>query len=189
MILPSFTLHRPRSLEEAMAAVTETGGDFDWIGGGTDLLPNYKNRLNPKPHVVSVGRIEGLDALASRRLGAAATLHRLTLDQGLRRDFPALAETAAQVASPLLIRSATLGGKDLLALKPHERARAGLARTFQSLELFDDLTVEDNLHVAAEEPRWYSFLQDFVVPKRPTGVESHRDTSSRQRRSSSAMHP
>ena len=71
--------------------------------------------------------------------------------------------------------SASFAGKDLLAMKPHERARAGLSRTFQSLELFDDLTVEDNLLVAAEQPKWYSFLQDFVVPRRSTGVEDQVD--------------
>lgn len=66
---------------------------------------------------------------------------------------------------------ATFAGDDLLAMKPHQRARAGLSRTFQSLELFDDLSVEDNMLVAAERPRWYSFLQDFVAPTRSTGVE------------------
>jgi branched-chain amino acid transport system ATP-binding protein len=71
--------------------------------------------------------------------------------------------------------TATFDGDDLLAMKPHERARAGLSRTFQSLELFDDLSVEDNLLVAAERPRWYSFLQDFVVPKRSMGVEDQVD--------------
>ena len=33
---------------------------------------------------------------------------------------------------------------------PHERASRGLVRTFQSLELFEDLTVEDNLLVPGE---------------------------------------
>jgi branched-chain amino acid transport system ATP-binding protein len=67
--------------------------------------------------------------------------------------------------------SATFGGRDLLSMKPHQRAKHGLSRTFQSLELFDDLTVDDNLLVAAEDPRWYSFLQDLVLPSRSTGVE------------------
>ena len=35
-------------------------------------------------------------------------------------------------------------------------------RTFQSLELFEDLTVEDNLLVAAEQTRWYTPLLDMV---------------------------
>jgi 4-hydroxybenzoyl-CoA reductase subunit beta len=114
VILPRFTFHRPRTLDEALRAVSDSGGDFDWIGGGTDLLPNYKNRLNARPHVISVNRIAGLDAVTPHRLGAAVTLHRLAHDQDLRRLFPALSEAAAQVASPLLIRSATLGGNVML---------------------------------------------------------------------------
>jgi len=67
--------------------------------------------------------------------------------------------------------TADFDGQNLLDLKPHQRARAGLSRTFQSLELFDDLSVEDNLLVAAERPKWNSFLKDFVMPKRSSGVE------------------
>ena len=45
-----------------------------------------------------------------------------------------------------------LDGKDLAGMAPHARARRGLARTWQSTELFDDLTVRENLTVAAERP-------------------------------------
>ncbi|MEM9131174.1 MAG: ABC transporter ATP-binding protein [Actinomycetota bacterium] len=67
--------------------------------------------------------------------------------------------------------TASLDGEDLLAMAPFQRARAGLSRTFQSLELFDDLSVYDNLLVAAEKPTWYSLLADFVIPARKTGYE------------------
>ena len=57
-------------------------------------------------------------------------------------------------------------GVDLNGLRPDARAKLGLVRTFQSLELFEDLTVRDNLLVAADRPRWYSFLSDIVLPSR-----------------------
>jgi branched-chain amino acid transport system ATP-binding protein len=64
--------------------------------------------------------------------------------------------------------SIALDGEDLRPLKPHERSRRGLARTFQSLELFDDLTVEDNLLVAAQPPRWSDWLFDVLHISRVT---------------------
>jgi branched-chain amino acid transport system ATP-binding protein len=45
-------------------------------------------------------------------------------------------------------------GEDLTGMPPHARARRGLARTFQSSELFEDLTVTENLRVTAEHPSW-----------------------------------
>jgi branched-chain amino acid transport system permease protein len=42
-----------------------------------------------------------------------------------------------------------LADQDLGRLRPHERARRGLARTWQSTELFDDLEVQENLTVAS----------------------------------------
>ena len=57
-------------------------------------------------------------------------------------------------------------GRDINALSPAKRAAAGLTRTFQSLELFDDLTVWDNLLVPAERPSLRSVLTDFVRPNR-----------------------
>ncbi|MFC9659536.1 ABC transporter ATP-binding protein [Nocardia sp. NPDC127606] len=43
-----------------------------------------------------------------------------------------------------------LGGRDVTRLGPARRARHGLSRTFQRLELFGRLSVRDNLLVAAE---------------------------------------
>jgi ABC-type branched-subunit amino acid transport system ATPase component/branched-subunit amino acid ABC-type transport system permease component len=40
-----------------------------------------------------------------------------------------------------------LGGVELTALRPHERIRAGLGRTFQAIELYEDLSVRENVTV------------------------------------------
>jgi len=48
-----------------------------------------------------------------------------------------------------------LGGHDVTRLSPHKRARRGLARTFQRLELFTSLTVRDNVRVGGDiHNRW-----------------------------------
>jgi ABC-type branched-subunit amino acid transport system ATPase component/branched-subunit amino acid ABC-type transport system permease component len=43
----------------------------------------------------------------------------------------------------------SIGEVDVGALPPHVRVRRGLSRTFQSIELYDDLSVEENVSVAA----------------------------------------
>ena len=57
-------------------------------------------------------------------------------------------------------------GKDVTGLRPHRLARRGLCRTFQSVELFDDLTVEENLMAASEDVTLRSALIDMVLPAR-----------------------
>ena len=57
-------------------------------------------------------------------------------------------------------------GHEIATAPAHRRARLGLGRTWQSLELFDDLTIEENLQVAAERLTLGGFFADFVRPRR-----------------------
>ena len=60
----------------------------------------------------------------------------------------------------------TFDGRDITHMPVHKRAGLGLGRTWQSLELFDDLTVEENLRVAADKQTAKNFLLDIVAPGR-----------------------
>ncbi|WP_239339250.1 branched-chain amino acid ABC transporter permease/ATP-binding protein [Frankia sp. CiP3] len=69
--------------------------------------------------------------------------------------------------------SVSLGGRDIGTLSPHLRAREGLCRSFQSLELFDDMTVRENLLAAADPHDRRAWLRDLVRPggdQLPAGV-------------------
>ena len=49
-----------------------------------------------------------------------------------------------------------LGGQDITTLPTHKRARRGIGRTFQKLEVFSSLTVWENVLCASEIHRSYS---------------------------------
>jgi ABC-type branched-subunit amino acid transport system ATPase component len=60
-----------------------------------------------------------------------------------------------------------LDGHDLSSESATKRARSGVARSFQSLELFEDATVFENLSVAADPQDFRSYLRDLVWPVNP----------------------
>ena len=60
----------------------------------------------------------------------------------------------------------SLDGKSLDSLPSFQRSRLGLNRSFQTLELFEDLTVLENLLAACDQRRFLSYLTDLVCPGR-----------------------
>ena len=79
--MPPFNLHHPTTVEEACelaASFLAEGESFDWVAGGTDLLPNYKWHINVKTHVISLAKIPGLDTISMHAIGAMARVGAIT---------------------------------------------------------------------------------------------------------------
>jgi len=108
--MPPFQVHSPESLEEALEiskSLTESGQDFDWIAGGTDLLPNYKWHINVKKHVISLASVGELSELSRTHIGAMVRIHDLASSIDTH---PVLAKAAESIASVMIRRSGTVGG-------------------------------------------------------------------------------
>jgi sulfate-transporting ATPase len=67
--------------------------------------------------------------------------------------------------APLSSGTISLNGQRIERMSPAERARSGVGRTFQSLDLFDDLTVRENLLVATDHATWQNWLVAAIRPK------------------------
>ena len=66
----------------------------------------------------------------------------------------------------------SLGGVDLTGLPPHKIARAGLTRSFQTVRAYDELTLLENLCIAAQETDGVGWLQALCRGKRLRAAES-----------------
>lgn len=106
MRMPPFKLHTPENLAGALRLAGELE-DFDWVAGGTDLLPNYKWHLNTKPHVISLAKVQELNTLSATVVGAMVRVHDLAESEVAH---PLLRSAASTIASVMLRRSATVGG-------------------------------------------------------------------------------
>ncbi|MGP3533562.1 ABC transporter permease subunit [Microbacterium sp. RD1] len=60
----------------------------------------------------------------------------------------------------------TLDGKDITHLPVWRRARSGIVRSYQGLELFDDLTVLDNISVPSATGGRAALLRELIRPPR-----------------------
>ena len=61
----------------------------------------------------------------------------------------------------------TLGGSDIGRSGATHRTRSGIGRSFQSLELFEDMSVADNVRVACDPAGAGAYLLDPLRPRNP----------------------
>ena len=76
--------------------------------------------------------------------------------------------------------SIRIGGHEIFHLKPHRIARLGLARTFQNIRIFDNLSVIENVKVAAACNRPTSLYDILISSARHRHGEADIDLGARE---------
>ena len=98
----------------------------------------------------------------SKRFGGNQVLQNLSLDIPLGQIFGLIGPNGAGKTTVLNIATGLykpdsggvlVAGQDVTALKPYERSRKGLSRTFQGGRPFGQLTVRENVQIAIEQRR------------------------------------
>jgi len=104
----------PDSVNQAVALLSATWGDSEILAGGTDLLGRMKDYVSTPKRVVNIKNLPGLHAISREnggvRIGSLVTLDRIADASDIRQNYPALAQTVSEAASPQIRNMATIGG-------------------------------------------------------------------------------
>jgi xanthine dehydrogenase YagS FAD-binding subunit len=105
----------PNSVKQALGLLSANWGDTEVLAGGTDLLGLMKDFVLTPKRVVNIKHVSGLEAIRTDRdggvrIGALVTLDRIIEASHIRQNYPALAQTVADAASPQIRNMATIGG-------------------------------------------------------------------------------
>src|SRR5262249_11800256 len=104
----------PTAPEQAVSLLGSTWDSAEVLAGGTDLLALMKDDIVHPKRLVNIKAIHDFDGVSSSdqglRIGALTTLGDLADNVNIVKDYPALAETLHEAASPQIRNMATLGG-------------------------------------------------------------------------------
>jgi carbon-monoxide dehydrogenase medium subunit len=110
----AFDYHRPASLDEVVALLTEHGDEGRLLAGGHSLIPMMKLRLANPAHLIDLHGVEALKGIAASdgaiRIGAMTTQAEVIASEMLAAQLPILRETALQIADPQVRYCGTIGG-------------------------------------------------------------------------------
>jgi carbon-monoxide dehydrogenase medium subunit len=114
-VIPSaFEYHRASSLSNALALLAEHGEKAKVLAGGHSLLPMLKLRLASPPHLIDVGGVAELRAIARTRdglvIGALASHADVAASSEVRASHRGLAEAAAAIGDMQVRNRGTIGG-------------------------------------------------------------------------------
>jgi len=109
-----FEYHRPRAIDEALAALREFGEEGKILAGGQSLMPLMNFRLAQPAHLIDINFMDGWDYLRSEKgafkVGCLARQARLLDDPLIRQHCPLLADALAHVGYTQTRNRGTLCG-------------------------------------------------------------------------------
>jgi 4-hydroxybenzoyl-CoA reductase subunit beta len=161
MHLDAFELHRPTSVDEAVGLARDLAGRFDYLAGGTDLLPNYKMHINLKPNLIALEDIDELRGHSLGRVGAMERLARLEEDPAFLAAYPGVADALGEVATPLVRASGTVGGNLLVETRCFFFNQSYFWRASLGFCLKAD---GDRCHVVPQKERCYATFSGDLAP-------------------------
>jgi carbon-monoxide dehydrogenase medium subunit len=110
----AFEYHRPKSVDEAIALLSEFGDEGRVIAGGHSLVPMMKLRLAEPSHLIDLRDLDALKGVGQAggviEIGAMATQHEVLASDLLAETCPILQETARLIADPQVRYCGTVGG-------------------------------------------------------------------------------
>ena len=116
---PKLQLECPDTLDQLVALTGVPGSKI--LAGGTDLMPSLKHRLLSADVLVSLGRVECLEAIeqtdAGLRIGATARLWDVARHPAVMAQYPALSDACRTVATSTIQIMGTLGGNVMLDVR------------------------------------------------------------------------
>jgi xanthine dehydrogenase YagS FAD-binding subunit len=112
--MKAFEFVNASDLKSASAALGRDPERAKLLAGGIDLLSELKERIIEPDRVVNIKSVPGLTLVKldarGLALGPLVTLTEIEKHAAIRRDYTALAESAASVASPQIRNVGTIGG-------------------------------------------------------------------------------
>jgi len=107
----------PKSLTEATEMAIKNLPDFKYISGGTDVMVNKYQGNEKSTCFIDLTKLLELKGINKSgdflRIGALEKLSSLEFNDEIKENFPMLIEAALSVGSPLLRKTATIGGNIL----------------------------------------------------------------------------
>lgn len=111
------TYSKPKALDEAILEASKHRENCKFIAGGTDVMVNKYQGNDSSLHLIDITGLEELKGIWNDDefvyIGALTKLDDLKKSTILSTDFPVLMEAAKAVGSPLIRKTATIGGNIL----------------------------------------------------------------------------